>query len=308
MGTEQWKAALGERLLTNEPLARHTTFGLGGPAEYYVVVHSAAELRDVVRLAWEQHMPYLLLGSGANVLVSDQGVRGLVIHNCASVLEFSGQDDGRTWWLQAESGALLRHAARQAVERGLAGLEWAVDVPGTVGGAVVGNAGAYGGYVSDSLRGAQVLTPEQGEQWWPSQQLGLMYRSSVLKKGRKAAEFASVILWATFVLHVEAAAVLQAKAGEYSKRRGESQPQGMSAGSVFKRTDQYPAGFLIENAGLKGARVGGAVVSPQHANFIINTGTATAQDVRELIELIRTTVYARFKIMLELEIELVGEW
>lgn len=335
---EALKTILGDRLVLNEPLARHTTFGIGGPADGFVVAHTLPELCELVRLAWEKGVPYFILGGGANLLVSDRGIRGLVIQNRCAAVEIVKADeaalrDGRygelgeasesAWLLKAESGAALRSVARQAVAHGLAGLEWAVDVPGTVGGAVVGNAGAFGGYVSDSLYGVYVFSPEGGQRWWPSRELKLTYRSSIFKspqritrpdaerregQGKKSADFSAVILSATFALHPEDSAVLQAKVAAYSKRRAESQPPGLSAGSVFKRTEQYPAGFLIENAGLKGARVGGAVVSTMHANFIINQGMATASDVQQLIELIRTTVYARFRIMLELEIELVGEW
>jgi UDP-N-acetylmuramate dehydrogenase len=308
MDIERLKMAFGDRLLTNEPLAMHTTFGIGGPGDYFVVVNALPELVACVRAAWQGRLPYLILGMGANLLVADKGVRGLVVRNECKAVQFSRDDEGKGWLLKAESGAALRHVARQALERGLAGLEWAVDVPGTVGGAVVGNAGAFGGYISDSLRGIRVFTVDEGERWKPHGELGLAYRTSSLKKGKKTADSAPVILSATFALHSDDVTVLQARAAEYNKRRVESQPVGMSAGSVFKRTDQYPAGFLIENAGLKGTRVGGAIVSPQHANFIINTGTATAQDVQELIELVRTTVYAKFKIMLELEVELAGDW
>jgi len=252
------------------------------------------------------------MGAGANLLVSDRGIRGLVIQNQADRIDFTPDPEASAgsemaWLGRAESGAALCRLARQAVERGLANLEWAVDVPGTVGGAVVGNAGAYGGYVSDSLRGVSVFDVD-GEHWLPADELGLTYRSSVFKQARKSSDRARVILWALFSLRKGDPEALRVKAIEFTSRRFESQPQGLSAGSVFRRTAQYPAGFLIENAGLKGARVGGAVISPKHANFIVNEGTATAQDVLDLIELVRSTVYDKFKVTLELEIELVGEW
>ena len=312
MTNKRLRAAWGDKLLTDEPLAKHTTFGIGGPADFFVVAHTAAELCNYVRLARVECAPYFILGTGANLLVSDQGIRGLVIQNQAGSIEFTPDPEAipsseMAWLGKAESGAALSELARRAVERGLANLEWAVDVPGTVGGAVVGNAGAFGGYVSDSLRGVSVFNGE-GERWLPACQLGLTYRNSVFKKGKKAADLPAVILSAHFSLREQDAEALRAKAIEYTSRRAESQPHGRSAGSVFKRTAQYPAGFLIENAGLKGARVGGAVVSPRHANFIVNEGTASALDVLDLIELVRTVVYDKFKVRLELEIELVGEW
>jgi len=302
--------ALGDNALEGELLSKHTTFRIGGPADLFVTAHTLQELCTYVRLAWVHHVPYFILGSGANLLVADKGIRGLVIHNACSAITVLPGDDGDTQLVKAESGAKISQVARQTIAHGLAGLEWAIDVPGTVGGAVVGNAGAYGGYVSDTLQGVVVFSPVDGEEyWWPSSELELGYRTSAFKEGRLVInDFVPVILSATFALHKEDARLIRERAAEYSRRRAERQPNGPSAGSVFKRTDQYPAGFLIENAGLKGTRLGGAIVSPQHANFIINLGTATARDVRDLIEFIRETVYTKFNIMLELEIELVGDW
>jgi UDP-N-acetylmuramate dehydrogenase len=348
------QAALGEKAIAGELMSRHTTFGIGGPADLFVVAHTLPELCTAVRLAFEHDVPCFILGSGANLLVADKGIRGLVIHNeCAGIVTtpdgdgqtspaqpLAGRDvspsrgrentvaasrsqegpesagAGSAWLVQAESGALLQAVARHAMAKGLAGLEWAVDVPGTVGGAVVGNAGAFGGYVSDNLRRALILTPSEAKpgstespgRWWSKDELKLGYRTSSLKENSKRVRSPPVILQAVFALHKEDPVVLKDRAEEYMRRRLETQPLGPSAGSVFKRTAQYPAGFLIENAGLKDTRIGGAVISPQHANFIINVGRATAQDVRELIELVREKVYAQFKIMLELEVELVGDW
>jgi len=328
MDLKGMKAALGDKALEAEPLSKHTTFAVGGPADLFVLAQTLPELRTYVRLSWEHRVPYFILGGGANILVADKGIRGLVIHNQCSAVEIAPGEDVETWLVRAESGAAIGAVARQAIAHGLAGLEWAVDVPGTVGGAVVGNAGAYGAYVSDSLQGVVLLSPAEGERWQPSSELKLGYRSSIFKQNKKAgglegltsstpsggnfspkvANFSPVILSATFALHKEDTMLIQARAAEHSRHRAETQPQGLSAGSVFKRTAQYPAGFLIENAGLKGKRIGGAIVSPQHANFIINLGTATARDVQELIQCIRETVYTKFKILLELEIELVGDW
>ncbi len=278
MGIEELRTVLEGKAIANEPLSRHTTFGIGGPADLFVVAHTLPELCRYVRLAWEHNVPYFILGSGANLLVSDKGIRGLVVHNqCQAVQIMPGEEEG-TGLVIAESGAELRAITRQAMAQGLAGLEWAVDVPGTVGGAVVGNAGAYGGYVSDSLRGVVVFSPQDGEQWWPASQLALGYRTSWFKQNKKAVGFSPVILSATFVLHNEDVRQIQERASEYSRRRAESQPNGMSAGSIFKRTEHYPAGFLIENAGLKGAQIGGALVSAQHANFIINQDSARVGD------------------------------
>jgi len=338
------QAALGDRAIAGELMSQHTTFGIGGPADLFMLARTQAELCTAVRQAREYQVPYFILGSGANLLVADKGIRGLVIWNQCTSITIARDVDGHAgpapadreaaepfrqegvWLVLAESGALLQSVARRVVARGLAGLEWAVDVPGTVGGAVVGNAGAFGGYVSDNLLRAKVLTPAGGGadqaapvteksapvpcggRWWSKDDLKLGYRTSILKETRQLAPFPPVILEAEFVLHEGDAVVLKERAQQYTRRRLETQPTGPSAGSVFKRTAQYPAGFLIENAGLKDTRIGGAVISPQHANFIVNVGGATAQDVRALIELIREKVYAQFKILLDLEVELVGEW
>lgn len=307
MGLEGLREALGDRALAGEPMSRHTTFGIGGPADLFVVAHTVDELRRFVLLAHQHDVPFLILGEGTNLLVADQGIRGLVIRNACQAVEASAEDDG-IWLVRADSGAELGAVAHFAIAQGLAGLEWAVDVPGTVGGAVVGNAGAYSGYVSDNLRGAVVLSPEGEERWWPCSELRLGYRTSTFKESRRDSAFPPAILSATFALRKDETGRLQERADEYRARRVASQPRGMSAGSVFKRTEQYPAGFLIENAGLKGTRIGGAIMSPIHANFIVNLGTATARDVLELIELIQEAVRREFDILLELEIELVGDW
>jgi UDP-N-acetylmuramate dehydrogenase len=308
MGLDGLRAALGERAREDELLSKHTTFGIGGPADLFVTARLLSELRATIRLAWDHNVAYFVLGSGANILVADTGIRGLVIKNLCAQMVISPGDAGEGWTFEAESGAEIKAAARSTIERGLAGLEWAVDVPGTVGGAVVGNAGAFGGYIADNLRNVLVLSREEGESWWLSQRLGLGYRTSMLKRAEKKVDFLPVILAATFELRYEGPASVRERAAEYTRRRTEMQPSGPSAGSIFKRTEQYPAGFLIENAGLKGTRIGGAIVSPQHANFILNTGTATAQDVRDLINLIRQSVQRKFGILLEPEIEFVGDW
>jgi len=269
-------------LWLDAPLARHTTFRIGGPAEVLVLVRDRGALRQVITLAWEQGLPYRVLGRGSNVLVSDAGLRGLVVLNRAQETTFLPPPRPEAAWLvRAESGALFSDLARQCVSRGLAGLEWAIGIPGTVGGAVVGNAGAWDGDVASSLLGATVLEPG-GETRWPVERFGYAYRSSLLK-----------------------AAVVHRQAVVLGKAR---QPSAASCGSVFKNPPGESAGRLIEAAGLKGQRAGDAQISAQHANFIVNLGQARAADVKALIDLARTTVRDRFGITLELEIELLGEW
>ena len=303
---EKIAAALGDKVLVNEPLARHTSFHIGGPADLYAVTTSAQELVELVSLAREYEVPYLIIGRGTNILVADGGIRGLVIENRLQVTDYKLQGDEAI--LHAESGALLRDLALESARRGLGGLEWAVGIPGSVGGAIVGNAGAYGSYAGDVVRKATVLAADGKVRELAAKELGFGYRTSRFKGQGMEDKRREVILSAEFVLRPEPVEVLMGKIADYTRRREAKQPTEPSAGSVFKRTKQYPAGFLIEQAGLKGVRIGGAQISPKHANFIINLGGAKASDVKALIDLARETVYREFGIELELEIELVGEW
>jgi len=296
-------SALGHKVLVNEPMALHTSFRIGGPADLYAVATSAQELVELVSLAREHDIPYLIIGRGTNILVSDRGIRGLVIENKTEGFRF--EEDAT---LRAESGALLRDLALGSARRGLGGLEWAVGIPGSVGGAIVGNAGAYGGYVGDVVRRVTVLAPDGEVRELAARELGFGYRTSRFKEQGIGDRGREVILWAEFALRPEPAEALLERMADYTRRREAKQPTEPSAGSIFKRTEQYPAGFLIEQAGLKGMRIGGAQISPKHANFIVNLGEARASDVKALIDLAREAVYREFGIELELEIELVGEW
>jgi UDP-N-acetylmuramate dehydrogenase len=248
-------------------------------------------------------VPYFLLGAGTNILVSDKGIRGLVIENRARGSRFEVREEGAILW--AEAGVLLKDLAEESVRRGLAGLEWAMGIPGTVGGAVVGNAGAYGGYVSDILTQVAILRTNGGI----PEELEFGYRTSRFKAANREREAAMpVILAAQFKLQPESVRVLRERVAEYAHRREARQPSEPSAGSVFKRTAQYPAGFLIEQAGLKGKRIGDAQISSKHANFIVNLGQARASEVKALMGRARDAVLKQFGIELELEQELVGEW
>jgi len=291
-----------EGMCQNELMSLHTSFRIGGPADLYAVAASAQELVELVSLARERGLPYLIIGRATNILVADEGIRGLVIENGGQ--EICLEDDVV---LYAESGALLRDLARESARRGLGGLEWAVGVPGSVGGAVVGNAGAYDCYIDDVTRKATVLTADGTVRELSAAEMGFGYRTSRFK-GQAGKGEQEVILSAEFVLRPEPAQALAEKMADYTRRRAASQPTEPSAGSVFKRTEQYPAGFLIEQAGLKGMRIGGAQISPKHANFIVNLGGARAADVKALIDLAQERVREQFGAELELEIELVGEW
>jgi UDP-N-acetylmuramate dehydrogenase len=295
----------------NESLARYTAFRIGGPAELLAVAESSEALQRSVMLAWEHQVPYRVLGAGSNVLVSDAGIAGLVVLNRARAVAFSSPEDqaqrtGRAR-VRAESGASLSTVVRQCVARGLAGLEWAANIPGTVGGAVFGNAGAWGGDVASALVCARVLEPGDAVAEWPVARFEYGYRTSVLK--RLASQVSRpVVLDAEFALQGGDRKELESRVARIAAQRKASQPPGATCGSVFKNPQGDYAGRLIEAAGLKETRKGAAEISPVHANFIVNHGGATAADVRALIELARQTVQARFGVSLEMEIELIGDW
>ena len=304
------RTAFGGALKEGEALSRYTSSRIGGPAEFLVLAESADQLAEMVRTAWRFGLKTFVMGSGSNILVSDVGVRGVVIVNRAQSIEFHEAGDPLT--VRAESGAFFGSLAHQCVERGWGGLEWAVPVPGTVGGAVYGNAGAHQGETSRHLRMAEILQPDGMVRTWTREELAFGYRSSALKRhgldqtnGRVPS---SVLLAAEFELTPADPQVLQAKVDEFLVRRKRTQPPGASMGSVFKNPPGDHAGRLIEAAGLKGQRIGNAEISAQHANFIINLGGARAADVFALIHRAHDGVKEKFGVDLGLEVELVGEW
>ncbi|MBC8449443.1 MAG: UDP-N-acetylmuramate dehydrogenase [Chloroflexi bacterium] len=312
---------LRERLRQNEPLSRHTTLRIGGPADLFLAVENEEELIAAVCWAREQSLPCLLLGGGSNVLVADEGVRGLVVANRAHgwrqreaiSYQLSGIGHPASCILHLASCILhlascvpLSRLARATIGQGLAGLEWAVGIPGTVGGAIVGNAGAHGGCMADSLIAVRVLDDDGEVRELAAEELGLGYRSSVFKGQGLGDRGKGIILSAEIALQPGERQELEARAAAYLAQRRRTQPKGLSAGSVFRNPPGDFAGRLIEAAGLKGACHGGAVIAEKHANFIINRGGATAADVLALMALARQRVLERFGVTLELEIELVG--
>ncbi|MGC8855790.1 MAG: UDP-N-acetylmuramate dehydrogenase [Anaerolineae bacterium] len=297
---ERLRAHFGERVQANVPLAPYTSARIGGPADFLLTVTTATELAEAVMWLRQRELPFLLLGGGSNVLVSDRGVRGVVILNRAKEVKFFSGNPPKVW---AEAGASLTQIAHRAAVKGLSGLEWAATVPGTLGGAVYGNAGAFGGDIAHSLICAEVLT-ESGRETWPVEKMGYGYRTSVLKRG----EARGIVLSAELALSRAPKEEVVARIEAFSQRRKATQPPGASMGSMFKNPAGDFAGRLIEAAGLKGTRIGNAEISPLHANFFINHGETRARDVRALIELARRAVAEKFGIELELEIELIGEW
>jgi len=291
-----------ECVRADESLARHTSYRIGGPADLFVSVASAAELATAVVLAGENGVPCFILGAGTNILVSDRGVRGLVVENRANAVAWMESDDQVL--VTAESGASLSRLARQTARQGWAGLAWACGIPGTVGGGVIQNAGAHGGCMADVLHSVTLLDDRRVTQRVPARELGLVYRGSVLKN----ANWKWVILSAEMVLQRGNPEELASRVADYDAWRRAHQPPEASCGSVFKNPPGDYAGRLIEAAGLKGALAGGAKVALQHANFFVNTGEGTAEDVMTLINRARDEVMFQFGVALELEIELVGEW
>ncbi len=288
-----------------EPLSRHTTFGIGGPADLYVKVDSARSLVDAFVTACAWGLPVFVLGSGSNILVSDRGVRGVVIENDAKAVDGPAmQPDGRARFV-AESGASFAGASRRLCRVGYAGLEWAVGIPGTIGGAVVYNAGAYGGCLADVLVSVAVADASGHNRAIPAADLRLEYRGSVFTRGLL---HDLVVVSATFdLLPGDPEEVMQRVAALDTKRLA-AQPRGRNAGSIFKNPPGHAAWRLIDEVGLRGHRVGDAEISAKHANFFANSGRATAAEVKQLIDLAAERVREQFAIELNREVQLVGEF
>ncbi len=303
------RAVFGGRLLSDIPLARYTAARVGGPADLFLEVHSADELAEAVGRIWETGLPYFILGGGSNILVSDHGVRGVVVLNRARAVRFNDKSKPVTIW--AESGANLGLVARQAAGRGLSGLEWAAGIPGTIGGAVFGNAGAHSADMAGNLTVAEILhrnlVSRDGalyRELWPVEKMEYGYRTSIFK--RRSGE--AVILAAELSLETDNPENVRARIDEFTAYRRRTQPPGASMGSMFKNPPGEYAGRLIEAAQLKGARVGDAQISIMHGNFFLNLGEASAVDIYRLIQMARKAVRNQLGVELELEIELVGDW
>ena len=293
---------IGVKTSRDEPLARFTTMRVGGPADLFASVHNAFELRALVRFARARGIPHLVMGRGSDIVISDRGVRGLVIQDRAEGSKVDGER------FTADAGVPMARAATETQRAGLTGLEFGLAIPGSVGGAVWANAGAHDADVAGVIESARVLDAEGRETVVPAADLGLAYRDSRFKHpaGDGPAE---LILDATFRLAPADPEVIKARLDEIRRWRQAHQPLGLpSAGSVFRNPDGDSAGRLIDAAGLKGHRIGGAVVSEKHANFIVNDQKGTAADVRRLADHVRATVADRAGVELVLEIEFVGDW
>ena len=288
-----------ERVLTEEPLNQHTTFRVGGPADYFVMPNKIEEVKAVVDLCQGANMPYYVLGNGSNLLVSDKGYRGVIIQIYKEMNDIQVVGD----CIRAQAGALLSKIGSVALEARLAGFEFAAGIPGTVGGAVVMNAGAYGGEMKDILASATVLTPDGEVIKLTNEELELGYRTSIILKK------AYIVLEAVYQLKPGDQETIRAKMTELKVQRVTKQPlEYPSAGSTFKRPEGYFAGKLIQDAGLRGFQVGGAQVSEKHCGFVINKDHATATDMVALMNQVSEKVMQEFGVRLEPEVKRLGEF
>ena len=297
----EWIRKLGEQveILVAEPMKNHTTFRIGGPADALALPKTPEEVAEVVRFCHEHAQPYYVLGNGSNLLVSDEGYRGLVLQLYRNFNDI--QVNGET--ITVQSGAMLAAVARTAYQTGLTGLEFASGIPGTIGGAVVMNAGAYGGEMKHVLREVTVLTKEGEVLAIPAKALELGYRTSVIPKN------GWIVLGAVLQLKKGDPEQILARMEELKEQRITKQPLDLpSAGSTFKRPEGYFAGKLIMDAGLRGFTVGGAQVSEKHCGFVVNRGDATAADVWELICEVKRRVKERTGVELEPEVKLLGDF
>jgi UDP-N-acetylmuramate dehydrogenase len=301
VGTEIQRR-IGVKTSRDEPLARFTTMRVGGPADLFASVHNAFELKAIVRFARSRGLPHLVLGRGSDVVISDAGVRGLVIQDRAEGSKIVGDT------YVADAGVPMARAATETQKAGLTGLEFGLAIPGSVGGAVWANAGAHDADVAAVLRAARVLLADGSEAEIAVADLGLAYRDSRFKHEPPDGP-AELIVEATFGLEPADGDTIKARLDEIRHWRQAHQPLGLpSAGSFFRNPPGDSAGRLIDAAGLKGRRIGGAVVSEKHANFIVNDQKGSATDVRRLAELVHAEILARQGVDLELEVLFLGDW
>ena len=292
-------AAGEENVLVNEPMSLHTTFRIGGPADYFVSPGDEESLREVIRICRETQTPFTLIGNGSNLLVGDGGYRGVVICLARTMSEIRVEGDTIT----AEAGAMLSSVAREAYNASLTGLEFAAGIPGTLGGGVIMNAGAYGGELKQVIESVRLMTAEGEIVTRSCEEMEFGYRTS------RAMKDGSYILSATIKLEKGDQSSIKEIMDDLKDRRVSKQPLDLpSAGSTFKRPEGYFAGKLIMDSGLAGFTVGGAQVSEKHCGFVVNRGGATAKDVRSLMQQVEERVLADYGVTLEPEVRFLGEF
>lgn len=288
-----------EQVLFDEPMKKHTTFRIGGPADVFVMPETIEQVQRILDLCREEGLPYFVLGNGSNLLVGDNGYRGVIIQMDRNMGEITVKGTE----IHASAGALLSSIASAARRSSLAGFEFAGGIPGTLGGAVVMNAGAYGGEMKDVLKSVTVLDKDGSIRELAAEELEMGYRTSIIKK----ADY--IVLGAVIALQNGNIEEIKALSKKLNEQRIEKQPlEYPSAGSTFKRPEGYFAGKLIMDSGLRGYRVGGAQVSEKHCGFVINTGDATAEDVCTLMENVKEIVYTKYGVTLEPEVKFLGEF
>ena len=295
---EQLRKLVGkDHIWTNEPMKYHTTFRAGGCADYLVEPESVDAVREIVRLCRQEHMPYYVVGNGSNLLVSDEGYHGVILHLYKNMSDFEINGSH----VRAQAGALLVRVAKTAAKEGLAGLEFASGIPGTIGGAMAMNAGAYGGEMKDVVTKVRVLLPDGTIRDYTGEEMDFGYRRS------RVIEEQGIVLEAEMELKADDPEAIAARMEELKNKRVSKQPlEYASAGSTFKRPEGYFAGKLIEDAGLRGFQVGDAQVSEKHCGFVINRGNATAAEIMELIQEVQKRVYEQSGVRLEPEVKLLG--
>ena len=288
-----------EQILEEEPMKKHTTFRIGGPAEHLILPQTTEEIADVIKLCRQEEIPWYIVGNGSNLLVADEGVRGVVIQ----LLRNFNQIQVEGCQIRMQAGAQNAAVAKRALDASLTGFEFAAGIPGTIGGAVVMNAGAYGGEMKDILKEVTVLDPNGMIRTIPTEELELGYRTSIIaRKGY-------VVLEAVIVLKTGDPKEIKAAMDELKEKRVTKQPlEYPSAGSTFKRPEGYFAGKLIMDAGLRGFSVGGAQISEKHCGFVINKDNATAKDVTELMDETKKIVMEKFGVALEPEVKRLGQF
>ncbi|SET14876.1 UDP-N-acetylmuramate dehydrogenase [[Clostridium] polysaccharolyticum] len=286
-----------------EPMKRHTTFRIGGPARFYAVPKTEEELTAVIQMCRQYQMPFFILGNGSNLLVSDEGFDGVIIEIKEQFAYYTVEEKEDRTFVTAGAGILLSRLASEVAKRSLKGFEFASGIPGTLGGAVAMNAGAYGGEIKDCIVSAKILTRDGCVKVLYKEDLELGYRKSIITRT------ADIVLEAAFAFEKGNEEEIHAQMKDFNRRRREKQPlEYPSAGSTFKRPEGYFAGKLIMDAGLRGFRVGDVMVSEKHCGFVVNVGNGTATQVKELIEQVSLKVENQFGVRLEPEVRFVGRF
>lgn len=287
-----------DAVLIDEPMSKHTTFQIGGPADCFVMPSSVDEAVAVIKTIHKHNVPYIMLGNGSNLLVMDKGIRGIVVNLSERFAKISCEGNK----IFAQCGALMADVSKFAGSKSLTGLEFAVGIPGSVGGGIFMNAGAYGGELKNVITSVTAIDPDGNIVKYTNEQSEFGYRHSIFQDNK------NLILEVELTLKQGDPTEIQAEMDDLTQRRESKQPLEMpSAGSTFKRPPGYFAGTLIDQTGLKGLTVGGAQVSKKHAGFVVNIGGATAQDVLDLIKEVQDRVYAAHGVKLYPEVRMIGE-